>query len=169
MSRPIHPILVHFPIALLVTSVAADAAFFFTSIESLRHAGWWMIAGAAAAAVATVAAGLFDMRRAGLDERVHERVHRHMWIGIALFLVICALAAWRWTFFANPDKPLTAVYLDMGFLAVALAAFQGWLGGELVFTYGVFVRREGSTEKQGADEAEASRPRKAKTGGQHSH
>lgn len=105
------------------------------------------------------------MGRAGLDEGVHERVHRHMWIGIALFLVICALAVWRWTFFDDPAKPLPAVYLDIGFLAVALAAFQGWLGGELVYTYGVFVKRDGS--KVGA--AETSPPDKAKAEGHHSH
>ena len=31
-------------------------------------------------------------------------------------------------------------YLDCGGLVVALAPFQGWLGGELVYTHGVFVR-----------------------------
>lgn len=157
MQKPVHPILVHFPIALLVTSFVADATFFFTSLETLRHAGWWMLAAAAAAGVLTVLAGMFDMRRAPLPEDVHEQVHRHMWVGIALFVVICGLAAWRWTFFDDPAKPLTTLYLDVAFLAVALAAFQGWLGGELVYTHGVFVRRE-SRDDESPDTRAGAKP-----------
>lgn len=140
--KPVHPILVHFPIALLVTSVVSDGIYFFTSAETLRHAGWWMLLAAAVAGIATVAAGLFDMSRATLDEAVHESVHRHMWIGIALFVVICGLTFWRWTFYSDPAKPLSPIYLDFGLLGVALAAFQGWLGGELVYSHGVFVKQQ---------------------------
>lgn len=150
MAKPIHPILVHFPIALLVTSFFADAIHSFTSIETLRDAGWWMLAAAAASAVPTVLAGLFDMRRASLKEAVHERVHRHMWIGITLLCVIVALAGWRWTFYAHPGRALPMLYLDASFLAVALAAFQGWLGGELVYTHAVFVDPQQEKSKSAA-------------------
>lgn len=150
MAKPIHPILVHFPIALLVTSFVADATYFFTSLETLRDAGWWMLAAAAASAVPTVLAGLFDMRRASLKEAVHERVHRHVWIGITLLCVIVALAGWRWTFYAHPGLALPMLYLDASFLALALAAFQGWLGGELVYTHAVFVGAQQENQKSGA-------------------
>ena len=160
--KPVHPILVHFPIALLVTSVISDGVYFFTSVETLRHAGFWMLVVAAGAGVGTVAAGLFDMSRATIAEDVHERVHRHMWIGIALFIVISGLAIWRWTFFSDPTKPLSAIYLDFGLLGVALAAFQGWLGGELVFTYGVSVQ-------QPKVEPTAARKTKSPEPSSHSH
>ena len=139
MQKPVHPMLVHFPIALLLTSLLADAAYFFTAFEALRHAGWWTLAAASAGGLLAVMAGIFDMRRASVAEAVHERVHRHMWVGFALLVVICGLAAWRWTFYDDTGKPLTMLYLDTAFLAAVLAAFQGWLGGELVFTHGVFV------------------------------
>lgn len=156
--KPIHPIVVHFPIALLVTSVVSDAAYFFSSLETLHHAGWWMIFAAAATGVATVAAGVFDMRRAALGDDVHEKVHRHMWVGVALLAVVCALALWRWTFFAKPAEPLSALYLDFGLLAVALAAFQGWLGGELVYTHGVSVQRDRHTSPPSGKKPHASAP-----------
>ena len=140
MPKPIHPILVHFPIALLVTSFAADAGYWLTSFATLRHAGFWMLVVASASGALTVLAGMFDMRRAMLDESVHERVHRHMRVGIALYVVICLLTLWRWHFYSS-DLRITVLYLDFAFLAVALAAFQGWLGGELVYTHGVFVAK----------------------------
>jgi uncharacterized membrane protein len=144
MQKPVHPILVHFPIALLVTSFIADAAYWITSFSTLRHAGFWMLVAASLTGALTVAAGMFDMRRAALDGPVHERVHRHMWVGIVLYAVICALTLWRWSFFA-PDMRITVLYLDFALLAVALAAFQGWLGGELVYTHGVFVAKKQAT------------------------
>lgn len=140
MSKPIHPLLVHFPIALLVSSFAADATYTIASVERLRDAGWWMLAAAALTAAPTALAGFIDMRRASLSAEVHVRVHRHMRVGIALLGVTVALAVWRWTFFTEPRGPLPMLYLDASFLAVALAAFQGWLGGELVYTHAVFVR-----------------------------
>src|SRR3546814_1995884 len=87
--KPIHPMLVHFPIALLVFSVSADGAAYFTRIESLGITGWWTLLGAAISALAAVAAGLFDMYRAhrtGLSEEVHHRVHRHRLVGFALLV-----------------------------------------------------------------------------------
>lgn len=142
MPKPIHPALVHFPIALLVSSFAADATYAFASIERLRDAGWWMLVAAALTVAPAVLAGFIDMRRASLSEEVHVRVHRHMRVGTALLGVIVALAVWRWTYFAEPRGPLTMLYLDASFLAVALAAFQGWLGGELVYSDAVFVRAQ---------------------------
>ena len=137
--KPVHPMLVHFPIALLALSVAADLIAFFVHSESLRSAGWWALAGAVGAG-ATVPAGLFDMSRADLQEEVHVRVHRHMKVGLALLTAILGLTLWRWTF-VRPGHPVSATYLDFALLTMALAAFQGWLGGNLVFSDGVSVGR----------------------------
>ncbi len=65
--KPIHPILVHFPLALLPLAVAADLIGFFAGIDSLRHTGWCAILGASMGAVLTVAAGFFYMYRATLS------------------------------------------------------------------------------------------------------
>lgn len=142
-SRPIHPALVHFPIALLVLSVAADTTAFWRDIPSLRSAGWWSLAGAFLGALAAVPAGIFDMRRADLRADVHERVHRHMKVGFALLAALGGLTFWRWTMYGHPGRAVPAVYLDAGILTVALAGLQGWLGGELVYTDAVSVRRPG--------------------------
>ena len=82
------------------------------------------------------------MRRADLEEEVHVRVHRHMKVGFGLFAAILGLTFWRWTTYRQPGLPVSATYLDCAILTMALAAFQGWLGGELVFSHGVFVRRD---------------------------
>ena len=139
--KPIHPMLVHFPIALLVLSVVVDLIAFFWGIEAIRSTGWWSLFGASLGGILTALAGLYDMRRAELTQEVHERVHRHMKVGFVLVSVISGLTAWRWQFYMLAGGTVSAVYLDCAVLAVALAAFQGWLGGELVYTYGTFVKQ----------------------------
>lgn len=161
-ATPVHPMFVHFPLALIVFAVASDGAFFFTEIESLRHVGWWSLAAASAAAAVTAAAGIFDMRRANLEEEVHIRVHRHMKVGLALLAAVSALTFWRWRIFMDPAGQVTAVYLDCAVLVMAMALFQGWLGGELVYSHGVFVR-------QRAKNASPGEPAKGKGGGHHHH
>ena len=151
--KPVHPMLVHFPIALLALSVVTDLIAFFTHSDSLGNTGWWALVGAAAGAAATVPSGLYDMRRADLQEEVHERVHRHMKVGFALLAAILGLTFWRWRTYMRPGLPVSATYLDFALLTLALAAFQGWLGGELVFSDGVSVRRAG---KAGPDSRQAS-------------
>ena len=138
--KPVHPLLVHFPIALLFLSVTADLVAFFTDSTSLRSTGWWALNAAALGGVLTVAAGLYDMRRATLQEDVHHLVHQHMKVGLGLLASIVGLTLWRWTADAQPEHSVTAIYLDVALLTMALAGFQGWLGGELVYSHGVFVQ-----------------------------
>ena len=140
---PVHPILVHFPIALFALSVTADLVTFFTNIESLRSTGWWSLVGAAVGGVVTVLAGVYGMRCADMKEEIHEHVHRHMKVGFAMLAVIVGLTVWRWTIFQRPGLAVSAICLDCAVQTMALAGFQGRLGGELVYTYGVFVRRPG--------------------------
>lgn len=149
--KPVHPLVVHFPIALLALSVTADLLAFFARIDSLRSTGWWALVGAALGGIVTVLAGLFDMRRADLKQDVHIRVHRHMKVGFALLGSIAGLTLWRWTIYKQPALSVSATYLDCALLTMALAAFQGWLGGELVYSDGVFVKRAVPTA--GAKEA----------------
>lgn len=150
--KPIHPLLVHFPIALLVFSVVADGLGYFLRLDSFASAGWWTMLATAASACVTVAAGLFDMRRAHhagiLSEEVHHRVHRHMYVGVALLVVILGLALWRWTLF-DGNRTVPMLYLDAGAVTLALAVLQGWLGGELVYSDGVFVQVKATKGKEG--------------------
>ncbi len=150
--KPVHPALVHFPIALLVLSVAADFFSIFGAGNSLRGVAIWALVTAAVGGILTALAGVYDMRRTQLDHATHERVHRHMKVGLALATIIALLAFWRWMIFAD-HLVLGWSYLVVSFLAVSLAAFQGWLGGELVYTYGVSVGKRGP--EPGAESAGA--------------
>lgn len=139
MKGPLHPMFVHFPIALLVLSVTADWIGYLTGALSLQHAGWWSLLGAAAGAAVAVPAGVHDMQRADISDHVHHYVHRHMYIGLTLLGTLGVLAIWRGIVFFSSAQP-SVWYLVLATAALLLIGYQGWLGGELVYRHGVSVR-----------------------------
>jgi uncharacterized membrane protein len=132
LRHPIHPALVHFPFALLLTATIADLAHLAGFWREPRFAAWLMAWGLAAGLVA-MATGLYDFRRLTSVQLPHAL--RHMgamalaWLGyaVALYLRRDSLAA-----LAEPSAASTAVAVAS---AVVLAV-GGWLGGELVYRYG---------------------------------
>lgn len=148
---PVHPAIVHFPVALLTLSVLADLFGYFYRSESLQDAGWWSLVAAAVGGALAIIAGLFDMNREKFTKKAHRQVHKHMKIGFALFAAIAVLTVWRWVIFSDRSYELNWFYLIFGCLVMALAFFQGWLGGELVFAYGVGVAPTGQGSEPRAE------------------
>lgn len=145
---PIHPAIVHFPIALLVLSVIADLFGYLYQSDSLRGAGWWSLLGAAIGGALAVVAGLYDMNREKINHEAHERVHVHMKVGFVVLTVVAALTLWRWAIYANLASGVGWAYLIVAFLILGLTMFQGYLGGELVFADGIGV----TPNEQGTEE-----------------
>ena len=162
--KPVHPILVHFPVALVPLAAVAEVIGFLVPAPSLSQAGAWAIGAAAVIAIPTAAAGWFDMLRAPLSDEVHRHVHRHRAVGLVLTAILLALAAWRaWLFFQSSS--VSMFYLDALVLTAALTAFQGWLGGELVYRHGVSVRLPDAEDK----EQSASHGKAKSRGESHTH
>jgi FtsP/CotA-like multicopper oxidase with cupredoxin domain/uncharacterized membrane protein len=140
---PLHPAVVHFPIALAVLSVGADAfgwALGSRAIaSSLFAAGWLALGGATVSAVVAIALGIRDMRQATIAEEVHKHVHHHMRVGFSVFGALALLFTWRMSQVLAGHAAVGLVYLLAGAAILALVGYQGWLGGELVFRYRVGV------------------------------
>jgi uncharacterized membrane protein len=131
-AHPIHPALVHFPMALLLTATIADLAELAGLWPEPRFTAWLMAAGVAAA-LPTMAAGLYDFRR--LDDTQARHALRHMaavalaWLGYAVALYL------RREAFAGAGGP-PAASVGLSLASAAALALGGWLGGELVYRHG---------------------------------
>lgn len=158
---PIHPAIVHYPIALVTLSVIADLLGYLFKTEALKVVGWWALIAAAIGAAFALVAGLFDMTRAKVKDEVHKRVHTHMKIGFTLFAAIAGLTIWRWFIYTDTTYQLRWSYLVPALLVLGLTFFQGWLGGELVFAHGVGVARA----SQGTEPARKASESLRKTSG----
>lgn len=133
MRHPLHPALVHFPIACWTLAVTAD----FASLH-FGEAAWRWSAGlltiGCAAAVAAMLAGLLELTR--IPEGPAMRVaYLHMGAMLAASLLFASRLLLGLEHL-QPVAPKTlALLLDAG--GFAFLAVGGWLGGKLVYGYGV--------------------------------
>jgi uncharacterized membrane protein len=144
---PVHPALVHLPIAFVLLSVGADFAARLTPLESRRAAfrtvGFWSLIAGLVGGGLTIAAGYLDMNRAALTPETQELVNLHETIGWVLAITLAMLSAWRWLIWHRGQMTINTAYLVAACLVLAITLFQGWYGGEMVYAYGAGVAPAG--------------------------
>ena len=143
MTHPLHPAIVHFPIACWSLATIGDVASLW-----LGRPAWWL-AGVSMAigcvvALAAMAAGLFELARINAASPAMRVARLHL---------LAAMAAWLSygaSLFLRLDLQSAATALEapgMFALATSLLGFAclataGWLGGRLVYQYGVGVEAD---------------------------
>lgn len=154
---PVHPALVHLPIAFVLLSVGADLAARLTKSEPRRAAfravGFWTLIAALIGGALTIAAGYMDLNRAALTPETHDLVELHETIGWILGVALVILSAWRWLIWHRGQMTINTAYLVGAFLVLAVTMFQGWYGGEMVYAYGAGVAPAG----QGTETVQAAK------------
>jgi uncharacterized membrane protein len=154
---PVHPALVHLPIAFVLLSVAADLSARLTKLEPRRAAfrtvGFWSLIAGLVGGLLTIAAGYLDMNRAALTPETHELVDLHETIGWILAATLVILCAWRWLIWHRGQMTINTAYLVAAFLVLGITLFQGWYGGEMVYAYGAGVAPAG----QGTETVDAAK------------
>ena len=146
---PVHPAIVHLPIAFVVLSVVCEFIGYFFNSRSARTVAWWALVAAAIGGALAVAAGYYDLDRASLTPETQEIVHQHLKIGWILVLSVLGLTVWRGFLrherqaaiqLAEDLKPGFRTvgwgYLSAALLVLLLTLFQGWYGGEMVYSHG---------------------------------
>lgn len=156
---PLHPALVHLPISFVILSVLADFSARISKLERrraiFRTLGFWSLVAALVGGVITIAAGYIDLKRAALSSETSEFVRLHLVVGWTLAISLVILTAWRWLIWHRGQMTINTAYLVGSFLVFALTLFQGWYGGEMVYSYGAGVAPTG----QGTETLEAAQSR----------
>jgi uncharacterized membrane protein len=134
-GHPVHPALVHFPIALWTVSLASDGAALATRVVFWTSVAWWsLVVGLIVAALAAVA-GFLDYSRLTPKHPAFRTATAHVLIMTFVSLCFLASALLR----PGPDvAPGVAALVCSGIGFVALLA-GAWLGGTLVYRFGVGV------------------------------
>lgn len=133
----IHPVVVHFPIALLITAFLIDIIYIFTKKDTcLPRAGFYlMIAGTITSAIAYTTGCLSSLKMTG--ENVMEVLDKHEDAGLAT-LIIMGVACMLRVYLVNKklkDAKLQRIMLAIYFLGVISVVYTGLLGGHMVYDY----------------------------------
>jgi uncharacterized membrane protein len=140
-GHPIHPMLIPFPLALWSTSFAVDILFYFTRHATLLVIAKFMIAAGCLAAVAAAIPGIIDWL-AIKDGEVKRVANWHARLNIAALVIFAISLFLRMGNYSHlVGRRLTIPFL-LSLVGVILIVISGWLGGELVFRYGVGHIRE---------------------------
>ena len=134
-GHPIHPMLIPFPIAFFVGTLAADIAFSQTANPFWAEAGrWLLVAGLAMAALAALA-GLTDFLG---DRRIRDlRAAWHHMIGNVTAVVLELINAWQR--FEQGDDFILPTGLALSAIVTLLLLYNGWRGWEMVYRHRVGI------------------------------
>ena len=131
----IHPLVIHFPIALLSVGFLCDVLGFIFQKKSLEHAGWWNLFFGVISSVCALITGLiadFGGSPRLIDEPfpLHEN---HAYLQILVVCVFLSLMVWRIKLRrALPlDSKTSLIYLGVLGITVGILFYGSHLGAVL--------------------------------------
>lgn len=153
----LHAAIVHFPIALLICGSLAllGYAHRWPRVE-LRIIGWGLLLPGWLTLLGAIVSGIVAQGRLPTDAPYRSLLNWHTASGLALAAVYADLLYRGWLHSMRKDREETVEDAAQGFLmanskrkwlltaqlllGVGLVIMSGWLGGQLVYEYGVGVR-----------------------------
>ncbi|HAM97776.1 MAG TPA: hypothetical protein DCQ26_04130 [Marinilabiliales bacterium] len=132
----IHPMLVHFPIALVVFGFVADFAYLLYKKEAcLSKTGFYLlVAGTLSAMVALLSGVLFTSEMSGDAGEIQETHELFAWLTVAL---LTATSVFRIFLMAKnrEDSNLKWIAFVLYGIATFSVSLTGFFGGTLVYNY----------------------------------
>jgi uncharacterized membrane protein len=130
-GHPIHPMLIPFPIALLVFALVADVAYATTADAFFARMALWMVASGLVTGVLAMLAGLLDF--VALER---PRQLRAGWVhGIGNGVVVGLTAVNLVGRIVSGEEFVVPWGLTLSAVIGMLLAVTGWFGGELSYRY----------------------------------
>lgn len=137
-GHPIHPMLIHFPMAALLGLFATDLAFIFIGDPFWARASLWLAGVGAFGGWFAGLVGLVDLVTvAGIRRLITG------WCHAIVAVMLLSLATFNWLLrVGDPAEWVQPWGLFISGLTALLIALTGVLGGQLVYEHGVGVDTE---------------------------
>jgi uncharacterized membrane protein len=143
-GHPLHPMLVTVPIGAWLGSLVFDVASRFVSAPGfLSQGSQWLIGIGVLGALAATATGFLDLILIQPGTRAYRTAITHMCLNLVVTAAYGANFWWRHGTYGH-GGPVPLGVLALSAVSVAVLAMSGFLGGKLVFRYGVRVADEGT-------------------------
>ncbi|NJO43583.1 MAG: DUF2231 domain-containing protein [Cyanobacteria bacterium CRU_2_1] len=133
----IHPIVVHFVIAMVLFAFFCDVVGYLSKNTRLYEVSWWNLF---FATISIFIAVMFGQVEAGLAEPYEAAepvLNLHTILGWSLSAILSAITAWRFIIRSRDPQKVPIPFLGVGLLLTILVCVQVYLGDELVWVYGL--------------------------------
>lgn len=134
-GHAVHPILIVFPLGLLATGVVFDSIYLIWSNPTFATVAYWMFTAGIIGGLLAAPFGWIDWFAIPSGTRAKRIGLMH---GLGNIVAILFFIGSWWIRSDAPARPETTASI-LSFIGAILAAFGGWLGGELVGRLGVGV------------------------------
>ena len=126
----IHPLLVHFPIALFSTGLLFDILSRLLNNEELDHAGFWTMLMALVSSPFTIIAGIFAFMEEGSWLDLYQFQHGILAFISTLFLLVLFWARIKFQLDFRYSGLKRNIYLALHILAVGILFYGAHLGAK---------------------------------------
>ncbi|MER5702554.1 DUF2231 domain-containing protein [Micromonospora sp. NPDC002296] len=143
LGHPVHPMLITFPVGLLVTAVIFDVIDAVGGPRLLGEVAYWNITVGLIGGLLAAAAGAFDLLAIPTGTRAKRVGLSHAAANVAVILLFAAV----WVVRLNADsRTAGGALIAIEVVALAILGGSAWLGGELVDRLGVGVDRDANLD-----------------------
>jgi uncharacterized membrane protein len=139
-GHPVHPMLIHFPVAALLALVGADAAYLYGGDPFWARAGLWLAGVGALGGWGASVAGLVDLLGVAQIRRLVSAWGHAL---MAVMMLSLATLNWRLRLGDDPGQYVMPWGLGMSLLTAAFISLASYLGGRLVYEKAVGVDTDG--------------------------
>jgi uncharacterized membrane protein len=133
----IHPIVVHFVIAMAVISVVFDLIGVLARRPNLFEVSFWNLLFATLAIFVAIIFGQVEAGLANPYGAASEILNLHSTLGWSLAGVLSVLTGWRYVIRSKDPQHLPLAFLAAGGVLSVLVAVQVTLGNQLIWVYGL--------------------------------
>lgn len=145
-----HPIIVHFPLALIVTAAGAFGAARLLraarAAETMAIVGTWSLGAGAVGLLFALGSGLAAVIDLHVGTAAHGAISSHVKSAILTAVLVLSAAVWRAAGVSQEARPSWGFILTL-WVATSSLIVTGYRGGQNVYQHGVGVSVEAIAER----------------------
>ncbi len=146
-GHPIHPMLIPFPVAFLVTTLVADLVYWGTRNPDWATAALWLVGAGVIMALVAAVAGFTDFLGEARIRQMNDA-----WLHFLGNLLAVAISAFNWYWHFGGADAVLPWGVVLSAIVVCILLFTGWKGWEMVYRHHVGVADEATGATLGPTE-----------------
>jgi uncharacterized membrane protein len=140
MLHLFHPALVHFTVTLIVLGGGIEVAGLLTAREALGRQGGRLLLAGLASLVPTIASGYLAANTVTLPPGSEAVLEAHERNGLIVLGLLLGSQFWKAWCGGRVPPGADKLYAALVALVVGMTVYGAWLGGTMVYVYGIGVR-----------------------------